>query len=61
MSDIQFFTKCESCRKRSLVIMKRNIVIPTGQTAKSQKRMCRKCYKGVIFMLQLNKHENESK
>lgn len=44
MLDIKFFTKCEICRKKRIVIKKRMIELPTGHKATSRKLMCRKCY-----------------
>ena len=46
--------KCEICKKRKLIIRKRQVKIPTGITAVSQKQMCRGCYRKLLLALSSN-------
>lgn len=47
MNDFTFYGPCEGCKKPRFFIRKRDIKLPIGQVAKSQKKLCGKCYKAV--------------
>ncbi len=54
--DSKWFARCETCGKRRLYIAKRQVKLPIGQKAKSQKLMCRGCFRAVETMLSMNKN-----
>lgn len=55
MSDWVYYGKCETGSHSAFFVRKRMVLLPTGQTAKSQKKMCGKCYDKVKQMLATNK------
>lgn len=53
--DFKFYGRCETCGKKRVLIRKREVPLPTGLIAKSQKKMCNSCFKQVLKMLESNK------
>lgn len=45
------FSKCESCKKRRLIVKRRTYVHPIAGKIKSQSELCGKCYKDIKKML----------
>ena len=55
---MNLFKKCETCKQRRFRIAKRTITLPTGDVARSQKLICRKCQTSITKAL--NKQEQEN-
>lgn len=54
-NDVSFFAKCESCKRRRLVVKRRPVILPTGHVAMSQKKICRKCQKTIQKAIEIKK------
>lgn len=54
MNDFKLFARCEACGKKRFYIAKREVKLPIGPTAKSQKLLCGRCYIKVQEMLATN-------
>lgn len=53
-ADFILYGKCETCRNNRFFSRKREITMPVGGIVKSQKRMCGKCYRGILKILSQN-------
>lgn len=54
-TEFSIYGICETCHKKRWFVRKRIVKLPINRTAKSQKKMCNKCYRGVNKMLETNK------
>lgn len=55
MIEIRIYGKCDTCFKKRWFVRSRTVPVKIGILAKSQKKMCTKCYKTVLSLLKIPK------
>lgn len=55
---MDFFKICKFCKKRSIIIKKRTVILPNGLEVESEDKMCGRCYKKINKLYEGTKKED---